>query len=77
MKEISDTDLGVLVLRAPEERIERTDLDADTAVHAQREIDIEAIEFVLLARLATFAPRRSEVLMCLDEDAPIGTFAHA
>src|SRR4051812_41464269 len=35
---------GVLVLRRPEQRVERADLDADAAVHAQREVDREPVE---------------------------------
>src|SRR5687768_3778117 len=39
-----EVELGVLELRAPEQRVERTHLDADAAVHAQGVVDREAIE---------------------------------
>ena len=40
----------VLELRRPEERVEGADLDADAAVHAQREVDREAVQDVAGAR---------------------------
>src|SRR5262245_51517190 len=51
--ELTDVVLGVRVLRAPVERVERADLDADAAVHAQREVDGEPVEHVALPRPAT------------------------
>jgi hypothetical protein len=44
--------LGVLELRRPEQRVERAHLDADAAVHAQREVDREAVEDVARPRAA-------------------------
>src|SRR4051794_9069447 len=44
VEEIGDVDLGVLVLRAPEQRVEWADLDADAAVHAQAVVDVEPVE---------------------------------
>ena len=71
MEQVGDTGLGVLVLGAPEERIEGTHLNADPAVHAQRVVDVEAVEVIDLTWLATSAPRRGELLVGLDVDAPI------
>ena len=42
--------LGVLVLGAPEQRVERAHLDADPAVHAERVVDVEAVEHAHAAR---------------------------
>ena len=77
MQQVGDVGLGVLVLGAPEQRLERADLDADAAVHAQREVDVEAVEGVLLAGLAALAAGRGEVLVGLDVDAPVGALAGA
>ena len=51
--------LGVLVLGAPEQRVERAHLDADPAVHAEPVVDVEAVEDVDAARPAAFATRRA------------------
>ena len=69
--------LGVLVLGAPEQRVERAHLDADAAVHAQRVVDVEAVEVVHLARLAAGTAGRGELLVALDVDAPVGARAGA
>ncbi|GAA4572194.1 hypothetical protein GCM10023100_32550 [Actinocorallia cavernae] len=53
MGEFVDVGLGVLELRGPEQRVEGADLDADTAVHAQREVDGEPVEDVAAALAAT------------------------
>ena len=44
VQQVGDAGLGVLVLGAPEQRVERAHLDADAAVHAQRVVDVEAVE---------------------------------
>src|SRR5215211_4571655 len=72
VQELRDAALGVLVFRAPEERVERADLDADPAVHAQRVVDVEPVEHRHRALTATFTPRRSLLLVALDVDAPVG-----
>ena len=69
--------LGVLVLGAPEQGVERAHLDADAAVHAERVVDVEAVERVDRAGLAALAPRRRLVLVALDVDAPVGALAGA
>jgi len=77
VEEVGDLDLGELELGAPEQRVERADLDADATEHAQREVDREAVEGVLLAGLAALAPRRGEVLVPFDVDAPVGALTGA
>src|SRR3954447_2912459 len=77
VEEIGDAYLGELVLRAPEQSLEGAHLDADAAVHAEREVDVEAIECVLLTRFAAFAPGRRQVLVTLDVDAPVGALPSA
>ena len=77
VQEVGDPGLGVLVLRAPEQGVERAHLDADAAVHAQRVVDVEAVELADLARLAAGAPRRGQLLVALDVDAPVGAGADA
>ena len=69
--------LGVLVLGAPEQRLERADLDADAAVHAERVVDVEAVERVDLTGLAAGTARRGERLVRLDVDAPVRALAGA
>src|SRR6056297_1899187 len=72
VEQVGDLGLGVLVLGAPEQGVERAHLHADAAVHAQRVVDVEAIEVVHLARLAAGAARRGQLLVALDVDAPVG-----
>src|SRR4051812_45556271 len=72
VEEVGDPELGVFVLGAPEERIERADLDADPAVHAQRVVDVEAIEDAHRAVATTLTARRALLLVPLDVDAPVG-----
>ena len=48
VQQVLDVELGVLELRAPVQRVERADLDADPAVHAEREVDGEAVQDVAL-----------------------------
>src|SRR5687767_12925801 len=67
-----DLRLGVLELRAPVQRVEGADLDADAAVHAQPVVDVEAIELADAPRLAPLASGRGLVLVALDVDAPVG-----
>src|SRR5690606_4615913 len=75
--QVRDVGFGVLVLGTPEQRLERADLDADAAVHAQRVVEVEAVELVDHAGLAALTPRRGEGLVRLDVDAPVGALAHA
>src|SRR5215207_8895380 len=77
VQQLGDARLGVLVLRAPEQGVERAHLDADAAVHAQRVVDVEPVELVDGPRLAARAPRRRRVLVGLDVDAPVGAAAAA
>src|SRR5829696_5165708 len=77
VQEVGDARLGVLVLRAPEERVERAHLDADAAVHAQRVVDVEAVEEAHRARLAAGPPGRGQRLVALDVDAPVRAGAGA
>jgi hypothetical protein len=70
--EIGDVRFGELVFGAPEQGIERADLDAYPAVHAQRVVDVEAVELVDLAGLAARAARWCLGLVRLDVDAPVG-----
>jgi hypothetical protein len=77
VEKILDANLGVFILRAPKECLERANLNADAAIHAQGKIDIEAVKGVDLTRLSTFSARRSEGLMRLDVDAPIWTLSSA
>src|SRR5215207_1480760 len=46
VEQIGDAELAELVLGAPEQGVERADLDADAAEHAKREVDVEAVERV-------------------------------
>src|SRR4029078_13397844 len=61
----------------PEQRVERADLDADAAVHAECVVDVEAIELADLAGRAAGATRWRELLVALDVDAPVRTTACA
>src|SRR5829696_1671866 len=77
VEQVGDPQLGVLVLRAPEEGVERAHLDADAAVHAQRVVDVEAVEQAHRARLAAGPPGRGQGLVALDVDAPVRAGAGA
>src|SRR4051812_33845213 len=77
VEQIGDARLGVLVLGAPEKRVEGAHLDADAAVHAERVVDVEAVEGANRAGLAALAARRRLVLVSFDVDAPVGTAAGA
>src|SRR5215207_3355091 len=77
VQQLGDARLGVLVLRAPEQGVERAHLDADAAVHAQRVVDVEAVEQADRARLAAGATRRRQRLVALDVDAPVRAGAGA
>ena len=77
VEQVGDAGLGVLVLGAPEQGVERADLDADAAVHAERVVDVEAVERVDRAGLAALAAGRGLVLVALDVDAPVGALAGA
>jgi hypothetical protein len=73
MQQISDARFGVFVFRAPEERIERTHFNADTAIHAECVVNVETVELVHLARCATGTTWRSKFFVTLDVDTPVGT----
>src|SRR5204863_5769815 len=71
-----DLVLGVFELRAPEQRVERTDLDADPAVHAQGVVDGESVEDLRRTRLA--AARGIVLLLVgIDVDTPVGALSRA
>src|SRR6056297_2848158 len=72
VQQVGDLGFGVLVLGAPEQGVERAHLHADAAVHAQRVVDVEAVEVVHLTRLAAGTSWRSQLLVTLDVDAPVG-----
>src|SRR5215207_3982128 len=77
VEEIGDVGLGVLVLGAPEQGVERANLDADPEVHAERVVDVEAVEEADRPLAATLTPRRPLLLVALDVDAPIGALTGA
>src|SRR5260221_5031518 len=77
VEQVRDARLGVLELGAPEERVERADLHADPAVHAERVVDVEAVEHAHAARTPTFTTRRPLRLVALDVGAPVGALAGA
>src|SRR5579884_3902042 len=62
VEQVGDARLAVLVLGAPEERVERADLDTDAAVHAERVVDVEAVEDADVPHSAAFATRRPLLL---------------
>ena len=64
VRQVADVGLGVLELRRPEQRVERADLDADAAVHAQREVDGEPVEHVAAARSRAARRRRPASTPC-------------
>src|SRR4029450_6848796 len=67
--------LRVLVLRTPEQRVERAHLDADPAVHAERVVDVETVEHAHAPLTSTFTSWRSLLLVPFDVDAPVGALA--
>lgn len=75
--EVADVGLGVLELRGPEQGVERTHLDADTAVHAEGEVDGEAVEDVAAAFAATGGRGGDRLLVGVDVDAPVGALTGA
>src|SRR5215510_2889644 len=77
VEEVGDVGLRVLVLGAPEQGVERAHLDADAAVHAQRVVDVEAVQEADRALPAAFASRRPLLLVTLDVDAPVRALAGA
>jgi hypothetical protein len=77
VEQIGYVRFGEFVLGAPEQRVERADLDADAAVHAQRVVDVEAVEKAHAARAATLAAGRALFLVALDVDAPVGARTRA
>src|SRR3954469_11490076 len=77
VEQVGDLGLGVLVLGAPEQRVERAHLDADPAVHAQRVVDVEAVEHAHRAVTTTLTPRWALLLVTFDVDAPVRTLPRA
>src|SRR5689334_11877304 len=77
VQQVGDALLGVLELGAPEQRVERAHLDADAAVHAQRVVDVEAVEHVDRTRPSALTARRTLLLVALDVDAPVGARTRA
>src|SRR5690606_40190014 len=77
VEQVGEAQLGVLVLGAPEQGVEGADLDADPAVHAQRVVDVEAVEGADGALLAAGPAGRGLGLVALDVDAPVGAAAGA
>src|SRR4051794_104839 len=77
VEQIGDVELGVLELRAPEDGVERAHLHADPAIHAERVVDVEAVEDLDGAGLAALAAGRGLVFVAFDVDAPVGAAAHA
>src|SRR5215471_8569767 len=77
VQEVGDVGLGVLVLGAPEQRVEGAHLHADAAVHAQRVVDVEAVEQADGAFPAALAAGRPLLLVALDVDAPVRALAGA
>jgi hypothetical protein len=76
VQEVADVVLGVLELGRPEQRVERAGLDADAAVHAQREVDREPVEDVALAGPGR-AGNDDLLLVRVDVDAPVGALPGA
>ena len=77
VEQVADVELGVLELGAPVQGVERAHLDADAAVHAEREVDGEAVEDVALAGPAARRRRRQLLLVRVDVDAPVGALTRA
>src|SRR5437660_6050495 len=73
VEQLGDAHLRVLVLRAPEQGVEGTDLHADAAVHAQPVVDVETVQELDGAGLAALTPGRGLVLVALYVDAPVRT----
>src|SRR5450759_801308 len=77
VEHVRDLKLRVLVLGAPEQGVEGAHLDADPAVHAQRIVDVEAVEHAHRPGAATFSAWGSLLLVPFDVDAPIRALACA
>src|SRR5216684_2338177 len=77
VQHVGDLELRVLVLRAPEQRVERADLDADPAVHAQGVVDVETVEHADRAGPPTFSAGGTLLLVPFDVDAPVWALACA
>src|SRR6478672_13728082 len=77
VEQVGDAGLGVLELGAPEERVERAHLYADPAVHAERVVDVEAVEHAHTAGTTALAARRPLLLVPFDVDAPVGALPRA
>jgi hypothetical protein len=75
--EFVDVGLGVLELRGPEEGVEGAHLDADTAVHAEGEVDGETVEDVAAALAPAGGGGRERLLVGVDVDAPVRALAGA
>jgi hypothetical protein len=77
VQHLAHGELGVLVLGAPEQGVERAHLDTDPAVHAQGVVDVEAVEGGTHLDPATRLVGRLLFLVALDVDAPVGAVAGA
>ena len=71
VQQVGDVWFGVFVFGAPEKRVERAHFDADAAIHAQRVVDVETVEHVDLAWLATLATWWRKFFVRLDIDTPV------
>src|ERR1700719_4133167 len=77
VQQVGDLELRVLVFGAPEQGVEGAHLDADPAVHAQRVVDVEAVEHADRAWAATFSSGWALLLVPFDVDAPVRALAGA
>ena len=64
-------------MRAPEQSIERTHIDADPTVHTKRVVDREPVQDVTRARARTRRLRRHDILVGVDVDAPVRALTRA
>jgi hypothetical protein len=77
MQEVGDANRGVFVFGCPKQSVKGTHFNADSAVHAQAVIDVETVEQLHGAGLATFTTRRGFVFVTFDVDAPVGAATRA
>ena len=66
VRQVADVSRRVLELRRPVQRVERADLDADAAVHAQRPVDVEACRARSAAVPPALGRRRDRLLVRVD-----------
>ena len=77
VQQVGDVWFGVFVFGAPEECVKWAHFNADAAIHAQCVVDVETVEHVDLAWLATLAAWRCQLFVRFDIDAPVGARARA